>query len=97
MVLERDGNYPAVEELIEELRAASAAASGAGALNPPVWEAGGPKPAAAPDDVMRTLAVLYTDDRALEAYLEGDNPLGLDRDDLRVAARSFARKRAARH
>jgi hypothetical protein len=97
VILERDGNYPAVEELLSELRA-----PGGGRLKPArrlTPAAPGPnvgQASACPGDTT-TLARLYTDDTALAEYLKTGNPLHLDPDDLRLAARSFARKRAARH
>jgi uncharacterized protein (UPF0276 family) len=99
VILERDGNYPSVAELLAELRTAGVPPAVRGGVPPPPCgrdarttageDAGGPLP--------EMLAKLYTDQRALDEYLAGDNPLRLDLDDLRLAARSFARKRAARH
>ena len=129
VILERDGRYPPLEELLEELEAArigttrasrsersSDAVDAVGVI--PRFSAGSPPeqrrhcPSAgdsAPrrgmtprlsdsagrsNDVMPMLARLYTDHAALDEYLRGPNPLQINRDDLRIAARSFARKRA---
>ncbi|HEX6086825.1 MAG TPA: DUF692 domain-containing protein [Thermoanaerobaculia bacterium] len=98
VILERDGNYPSVAELLAELRTAGVPPAVCGGVPPPPCgrdartaageDAGGP---------LGMLARLYTDESALTDYLTTGNPLRLDPDDLRLAARSFARKRAARH
>lgn len=90
VILERDGQYPPIEELLEELwsAAARAAACTAAAPSPP------PVPVRAATGVaaLHTLAKLYTDEIAREEFLA--NPtFAIDADDLRLAARSFARKR----
>ena len=130
VILERDGRYPPIEELLEELEAARIATTRA-SRHPersgdaveatgviPRFSAGSPPKerlhcSSAGDsaprrgmthhlsdfeekstDAVPALARLYTDDAALEAYLAGPNPLQINPDDLRIAARSFARKRA---
>ncbi|HYC89048.1 MAG TPA: DUF692 domain-containing protein [Thermoanaerobaculia bacterium] len=97
VILERDGNYPAVEELLAELRTARGGGLKPALRLPPA--APGPNVgwASARPAETALLARLYTDDYALNEYLQGPNPLRLDPDDLRLAARSFARKRAMRH
>ena len=100
VVLERDGNYPTIDELLEELWTAAAAAAafirGERAPAPPVPR---DSKAAAPATALHTLAELYTDAEAREAFLA--NPTGpladIDPDDLRLAARSFEHKRRRSH
>lgn len=96
VILERDGNYPAIEELLEELRIAASHAGVRTEARVAVAAAPGRTRTAIDARAVGILATLYTDERALAAYLEGENPLGLDRDDLALAARSFARKRRAK-
>ena len=102
VILERDGEYPAVEELVAELGRARERGEGQGARGerrergenaerPSLTPRLSPL---APDPATETLAALYTDERALADYLAGDNPLQINPDDLRLAAWSFARKRA---
>jgi uncharacterized protein len=95
VILERDGNYPAIEELVAELDRARIS------RHPERSEGSQPRRpshseilrSAQDDEVIPLLARLYTDPAALDAYL-ASNALGIDPDDLRLAARSFARKRA---
>ena len=93
VILERDGNYPAIEELLAELDAARhpERSEGSQRRRPSHFEI----LRSAHDDVIPLLAKLYTDNAALTEYLE-TNEYGLDPDDLRLAARSFARKRTFR-
>ncbi|HEY0156584.1 MAG TPA: DUF692 domain-containing protein [Thermoanaerobaculia bacterium] len=105
VILERDGNYPAIDELVGELdraRAVRHRASGAGlpgCAAEPATSPGRPMP-----DAIPFLATLYTNDAARarftadpqrEAALAGlpAEVAELDLDDLRVAAHSFAHKR----
>jgi uncharacterized protein (UPF0276 family) len=113
VVLERDGNYPSVDDLLAELdRARAALASGRSA---PLRAS---QPVAVPSarsagplvDARRLEALLaraHTEPRVREALLadadaafaaEGlrPSPTPLDEEGLRLAARSFAAKRAAR-
>jgi uncharacterized protein (UPF0276 family) len=104
VVLERDGNYPTIEELLEELW--SAAAQGAAfkraerapALPLRHTKAVAP-PALPPATALLNLAELYTDADARERFLA--NPTGpladINPDDLRLAARSFEHKRKRSH
>lgn len=95
VILERDGNYPSVDELLAELRSAAATAA---ALVPTVVAAAPPPRtrAVAPATALRDLAELYTDAAARARFLA--NPAGplaaIDKDDLLLAARSFERKRS---
>lgn len=88
VILERDGNYPSVEELLSELRTAATPAI--------IREVPSRRPSRVDGDAIPALAALYTNSSALADYLGGDNPLHLDRDDLALAARSFAQKRQSK-
>ncbi len=93
VVIERDGEYPAFDELLEELdrarRVVPLAASERTPVETPLHEASD-----APDMIAR-LAKIYVDGEERARFL-ADPDLPLDREDLLLAARSFARKRAAR-
>jgi len=107
VVLERDGNYPNIDVLLEELWSAAAFAAAleraegaeraerAPALPLPRDRKAVAPPAPLPATALHILAELYTDASAREAFLA--NPAGplasIDPDDLRLAARSFERKR----
>jgi uncharacterized protein (UPF0276 family) len=116
VILERDGNYPPIEELLAELDRARAAAvavsnnpsSAFGTFSP---HEGRRLPNSPSADDIRFLAVLYTDVAMRERFLA--NPEGearefgfseedarevarIDQDDLRLAARGFEKKRAAK-
>lgn len=90
VILERDGRYPAIDDLLRELDRARVVAprttAERAACVAPVRAATG--------DAIPLLATLYTDRAALDEYLAGPNPLRLSPEDLRLAARSFERKRA---
>jgi len=99
VILERDGNYPNIEELLAELR--SAATAVAAFKHAPARTMRTERKAATPAAVLQTLARLYTDETALTTFLENPQSIpeiaAIDKDDLRLAFRSFARKRANRH
>ena len=103
VILERDGNYPSVDDLIEEFRSAAALAAALvraeRAVTIPVspTKAVAP-PAPPPATALLNLAELYTDANAREAFLANPSGLlaGIDPDDLRLAARSFETKRSER-
>jgi uncharacterized protein len=136
VILERDGNYPPIEELLAELDRARASV-GAGELNraqtaviPSVsrgtWAGGrhharasglvppdrpGPSTHARDDSAAEFLAALYTDADTRERFLanpeaearefgfsEADarDVARMNADDLRLAARGFEKKRAAK-
>lgn len=88
VILERDGHYPAIDELLVELDRARAVVATPSPSDPVAAQPHAPQP-----DILPLLAMLYTDDRALHAELAAPL-LDVDRDDLQLAARSFARKRA---
>jgi uncharacterized protein (UPF0276 family) len=100
VILERDGNYPAIEVLLADLEKARGAASAAPMVPAGVQtqrrdgaESAGGTPA------LRQLALLYTDDETRERFLADPAAVApqladVDKDDLRLAARSFAMKRA---
>ena len=96
VILERDGNYPTVDALLDELRSAAAIAAALGvsrSVAPPTLPL---TKAAACAAALLELAELYTDAGARERFLA--NPTGpcadINQDDLKLAARSFERKRA---
>lgn len=91
VVLERDGNYPPIEELLAELwtaatRVAAFAPEGK-AL--PVARAGKAAPKVA---AVHILARIYTDPEERRRFLM-EPAFEIDADDLELAARSFAKKR----
>lgn len=87
VILERDGRYPPIEDLLEELERAAAVRSVAREV-----VVAAPLPRAAAEVSVDALARLYTDEAALESFLA--NPtFEVDADDLRLAFRSFAKKR----
>lgn len=89
VILERDGEYPAIEVLLAELgRARGVARAKRGAVVVEVPEridSGAP-------DVIARLAKLYVDASARAEFL-ADPDFALDRDDLLLSARSFESKR----
>ncbi|HYK05403.1 MAG TPA: DUF692 domain-containing protein [Thermoanaerobaculia bacterium] len=104
VILERDGNYPAISELLAELDAARRVVA-----HPPLrgteWAASPPVKAVAGAALQVFLATLYTDADARARFLadpelvtrEAGLPAavaGIDSENLRLAARSFAKKRA---
>lgn len=94
VVLERDGEYPAIEELLAELaRARQAMGSPSPAGPEPAERRPSERMVIPDDDVIARLARLYTSDDELARFLAAPD-LEIDRDDLMLAARSFARKRA---
>ncbi|HYH07247.1 MAG TPA: DUF692 domain-containing protein [Thermoanaerobaculia bacterium] len=88
VILERDGQYPPIEDLLEELERASRVT----AVMDDTPIAALPSRGSSEAVSLETLAKLYTDEAALEAFL-ADPRTEVDRDDLRLAFRSFARKR----
>jgi len=108
VVLERDGNYPPIEELLAELdraRAIPHASPSATPAQPRVPPAPAPRNIAVPAFMAR----LYTDEAMRERFLldpqgearaagfderEARELARVDADDLRLAARGFAKKRA---
>jgi uncharacterized protein (UPF0276 family) len=89
ILLERDGEYPPFEELLEELERARAVVP---RFTPPSAVAP-PREAIASEDTIARLAQLYVDASARDAFLA--NPeFALDAEDLALAVRSFERKRA---
>ncbi|HEX7833289.1 MAG TPA: DUF692 domain-containing protein [Thermoanaerobaculia bacterium] len=95
IVLERDGEYPPFDELLDELDRARCVIprNSAGSFA----EIGRSRADARDDteDVIARLAKLYVDDAERARFLAHPD-LDLDRDDLVLAARSFERKRAAK-
>jgi uncharacterized protein len=90
IVLERDGEYPPFDELLDELdraRAVVRVAATSSVLETRAREAS--------PDVIARLAKIYVDDAERARFL-ADPDLELDRDDLVLAARSFERKRASK-
>jgi uncharacterized protein (UPF0276 family) len=89
VLLERDGEYPPFDELLEELERARAVVPRftlPSVIAPP-------REAIAPEDAIARLARLYVDASARDAFLA--NPeFALDAEDLALAVRSFERKRA---
>jgi uncharacterized protein (UPF0276 family) len=115
VILERDGNYPAIEELLAELDRARASAV-IPSVERGTWAAGGaphtpPRSLAHARDDIAFLASLYTDPVARERFVtnpehearafgfsahDAQNLAQIDADDLRLAARGFEKKRAAK-
>jgi uncharacterized protein (UPF0276 family) len=107
VILERDGNYPAISELLFELDEARRVVA-----HPPLrgteWAASSPGRAEAGATAVQTfLATLYTDAAARARFLadpeqmtrEASLPPGvalINPEELQLAARSFERKRAMR-
>jgi hypothetical protein len=103
VILERDGNYPAIEELMAELDRARgtpvSGTAGQAASVPPRRRDGAHSAGETP--ALQLLALLYTDDDVRERFLADPESVapslaGIDKDDLQLAARSFAKKRAHR-
>jgi uncharacterized protein (UPF0276 family) len=113
VILERDGNYPPIEELLAEL---DRARFGLRCPQPPLSYATAPhtniqKRQLRTPQSIEFLAVLYTDDAVRERFLanpeaearefgfsEADarDVARMNADDLRLAARGFEKKRAAK-
>lgn len=91
VIVERDGRYPPIEELLEELALAAAVA---GRRASPVASLRDPRPRAATPALQPILARLYTD-AAYRSSFEA-TAVGIDPDDLALAARSFEKKRLAK-
>ena len=110
VILERDGNYPALDELLEELARAAACVSttpGRSAPASPHAPSHAASQEAREPSLQAFLATLYVDDdartrfladplRAVRAANLPDDVALLNPADLALAARSFARKRAHR-
>ena len=106
VILERDGNYPAIGELVRELDAARSVVSlWSGGLSARRGRAESPSLQEATPDAIPFLAALYTNDAVRarftadphhEAQLHGlpEEVAQINLDDLRLAAHSFAHKRA---
>jgi hypothetical protein len=107
VILERDGNYPAIDELLAELARAAACVPvvprGAVSTPPPVAS----NAAAGEAALQAFLATLYVDDAARTRYIADplravraanlpDETALMNVDDLTLAARSFAKKRCGR-
>jgi hypothetical protein len=108
VILERDGNYPAISELLLELDQARRVVA-----RPPLrgadWAASPPVRAVAGATALQTfLATLYTDAAARARYLadpeqmtrEANLPRDvarIDPEELQLAARSFEKKRSLHH
>ena len=111
VILERDGNYPPIEELLAELRRARVGVRQphTAALRPNIQKRQLRLPHS--KSSVEFLAVLYTDAASRERFLA--NPEGfthdagfsedearefacIDKDDLMLAARGFEKKRAAK-
>lgn len=89
VLLERDGEFPPFDELLEELDRARAVMPRV--TPPPAIPA--PREVVASDDAIPRLAQLYVDAQARDAFVA--NPeFPLDVEDLALAARSLERKRA---
>jgi uncharacterized protein (UPF0276 family) len=93
VILERDGRYPPIEDLLDELDRAHLSVATA-ALGRRGSSEGRPRAAVPTQVSVEVLARLYTDQAALEAFLAAPS-FDVDADDLRLAFRSFAKKRGA--
>jgi uncharacterized protein len=109
VILERDGRYPPIDELLRELDRARTAASSA-AVPPPVVAACAAASPAVPSDAIPFLATLYADGAARARFLQAPYETALaagfttddaaalsaiDAEDLAIAGRGFDAKRAA--
>jgi uncharacterized protein len=106
VILERDGNYPRVEELVRELdeaRSVRKRASGVGLLGG--YARTTTTPRGLRPDAIPFLAALYTNDAARAQFMAApeeeaarnglpEEIARMNLDDLRLAAHSFAHKRA---
>jgi uncharacterized protein (UPF0276 family) len=98
VILERDGAYPPMAELLAELeRAREALREGRASAAPQAEAAPAPSRQAEAQEVgidEALLARLYTDAAARARFLAEPRSADIDRAGLELAARSFARKRA---
>ena len=109
VILERDGNYPPIEELLAELDRARASSSTLSPLRGERVRVRGESCATGAPHTMRFLALLYADAPTRERFLadperearsfgfseaEARSFAQIDREDLRLAARGFETKRA---
>lgn len=109
VILERDGNYPAFDVLLEQLRRARRAA--ASPASPRCRLPKAPASRRSPGDATAFLAALYTDDALLQRFLcspfetaraagftddDARDLAAIDRENLKLAARSYLRKRTSK-